>query len=132
MGLALAFRYQEKKNIVACFFGHGKRIGSFHEAVNMAAIWDLPVVFVCENNLYAASTSVDSYEGEHISERAAAYAFRGRPWTGIMWRQFTTLWCEQRVARDRVPDRPCLSWKPTALPDILAATPVTTCEGRNR
>ena len=78
-GLALAFRYQEKKNIVACFFGDGAtNIGSFHEAVNMAAIWDLPVVFVCENNLYAASTSVDKVmKVKHISERAAAYGIPG-------------------------------------------------------
>ena len=54
-GCALAFRYLEQPNIVACFFGEGAtNIGTFHEAVNMAAIWNLPVVFVCENNKYAA------------------------------------------------------------------------------
>ena len=46
--------------VVACFFGDGAVAeGAFHEGVNMAAIWDLPVVFVCENNLYGASTRVD-------------------------------------------------------------------------
>lgn len=78
-GYALAFKYLKQPNIVACFFGEGAtNIGTFHEAVNMAAIWDLPVVFVCENNKYAASTSVDKVmKVKHVSERAAAYGIPG-------------------------------------------------------
>ena len=50
----------EAPGVVACFFGDGAVAeGAFHEGVNMAAIWDLPVLFVCENNLYGASTRVD-------------------------------------------------------------------------
>jgi acetoin:2,6-dichlorophenolindophenol oxidoreductase subunit alpha len=78
-GYALAFQYLEKPNIVACFFGDGAtNIGTFHEAVNVAAIWNLPVVFVCENNKYAASTSIEKVmRVKHVSERASAYGIPG-------------------------------------------------------
>src|SRR6516162_11471867 len=52
-GIALAFKMQQRSNLVACFFGDGAVAeGAFHEGVNLAAIWDLPAIFVCENNLY--------------------------------------------------------------------------------
>lgn len=78
-GMALAFKMQRKLSIVACFFGDGAVAeGAFHEGVNMAAIWKLPVIFVCENNLYGASTHVDLVmKNTRISERAASYGFRG-------------------------------------------------------
>ncbi len=78
-GYALAFKRLKQPNIVACFFGEGAaNIGTFHEAINMAAIWDLPVVFVCENNRYAASTAVEkAMKVKHVSERAAAYGIPG-------------------------------------------------------
>ncbi|HTV56079.1 MAG TPA: thiamine pyrophosphate-dependent dehydrogenase E1 component subunit alpha, partial [Terriglobia bacterium] len=72
-------KYLKQPNIVACFFGEGAtNIGAFHEAINMAAIWDLPVVFVCENNKYAASTAVEKVmKVKHVSERAQAYGIPG-------------------------------------------------------
>jgi TPP-dependent pyruvate/acetoin dehydrogenase alpha subunit len=78
-GYALAFKQLKQPNIVACFFGEGAaNIGPFHEGINMAAIWDLPVVFVCENNRYAASTSVEKVmKVKHVSDRAAAYGIPG-------------------------------------------------------
>jgi pyruvate dehydrogenase E1 component alpha subunit len=77
--MALAFKMQRKPQVVACFFGDGAVAeGAFHEGVNMAAIWILPVVFVCENNLYGASTRVDKVmRNPRISDRAASYGFRG-------------------------------------------------------
>ena len=68
-GQALAFQYLGKKNIVACFFGDGAaNIGTFHEAINMGAIWNLPVIYVCENNKYGASTSVEKVmKVKHVS-----------------------------------------------------------------
>jgi pyruvate dehydrogenase E1 component alpha subunit len=83
-GLALAFQYLQKKNIVACFFGEGAaNTGTFHEAINMAAIWDLPVVYVCENNKYGASTSVDKVmRVKNVSERAPAYGIPGETVNG--------------------------------------------------
>jgi TPP-dependent pyruvate/acetoin dehydrogenase alpha subunit/pyruvate/2-oxoglutarate/acetoin dehydrogenase E1 component len=78
-GMAMAFKMQRKSHVVASFFGDGAVAeGAFHEGVNMAAIWGLPVVFVCENNLYGASTRVDRVmKNPRISDRAASYGFRG-------------------------------------------------------
>ena len=78
-GMALAFKMQKRPQIVACFFGDGAVAeGAFHEGVNMAAIWNLPVIFVCENNLYGASTRIDKVmKNPRVSDRAAAYGFRG-------------------------------------------------------
>ena len=78
-GMALAFKMQKTGQVVACFFGDGAVAeGAFHEGVNMAAIWNLPVILVCENNLYGASTRVDKVmKNPRISDRAASYGFRG-------------------------------------------------------
>ena len=78
-GMALALKMQKTRGIVACFFGDGAVAeGAFHEGVNLAAIWDLPVVFVCENNLYGASTRVDLVmRNPKIADRGAAYGIRG-------------------------------------------------------
>jgi 2-oxoisovalerate dehydrogenase E1 component len=78
-GMALAFKMRKEDKVVACFFGDGAIAeGAFHEGVNMAAIWNLPVIFVCENNLYGASTHVDLVmKNVRISDRAASYGFRG-------------------------------------------------------
>jgi TPP-dependent pyruvate/acetoin dehydrogenase alpha subunit len=78
-GMALAFKLQKTHQVVACFFGDGAVAeGAFHEALNMAALWNLPVLFVCENNLYGASTRVDLVmRNTRVSDRAASYGFRG-------------------------------------------------------
>jgi len=74
-GIALAFKMQKTNKVVACFFGDGAvNEGSFHEGVNMAAIWNLPAVFVCENNLYGASTHISKVmKAENVADRASAY-----------------------------------------------------------
>jgi pyruvate dehydrogenase E1 component alpha subunit len=74
-GVGLAFKLQHRDNVCACFFGDGATSeGAFHEAVNMAAIWDLPVVFACENNFYGASTHVTKITRvASLADRAAAY-----------------------------------------------------------
>jgi TPP-dependent pyruvate/acetoin dehydrogenase alpha subunit len=74
-GMALAFKMQRTKQVVACFFGDGAVAeGAFHEGINLAAIWKLPVVFVCENNFYGASTRVDKVmKTRTIAERVASY-----------------------------------------------------------
>ena len=74
-GMGLAFKMQKSSQVAACFFGDGASSeGAFHEAVNMAAIWDLPVIYVCENNLYGASTHISKVTrlGE-VAGKAAAY-----------------------------------------------------------
>ncbi len=58
-GAALAFKMQGKDNVVVCFFGDGAtNEGSYHETMNAAGLWKLPVVYVCENNQYSANTSI--------------------------------------------------------------------------
>jgi TPP-dependent pyruvate/acetoin dehydrogenase alpha subunit len=73
-------KYQKTRNIVACFFGDGaSNIGTFHEGINIAAIWNLPVVFVCENNKYGASTAIEKVTRvPRIADRAVAYGIPGR------------------------------------------------------
>jgi TPP-dependent pyruvate/acetoin dehydrogenase alpha subunit len=78
-GMALAFRMQKSSQVVACFFGDGAVAeGAFHEGVNLAALWKLPAIFVCENNLYGASTHIGKVmRNTRIADRAAGYGFRG-------------------------------------------------------
>ena len=78
-GAALAYQMRGEDRVVACFFGDGAaNEGAFHEAVNLAAIWKLPVVFICENNKYGMSFSTEkSMAIENISERAAGYGIPG-------------------------------------------------------
>jgi acetoin:2,6-dichlorophenolindophenol oxidoreductase subunit alpha len=79
VGAALTAKRLGRPDVTICFFGDGaNNEGAFHEALNMAAIWRLPVVFVCENNQYGMSTSVaQSTAVARISDRAAAYSMPG-------------------------------------------------------
>ena len=78
-GAALAYQLRGEDHVVACFFGDGAtNEGAFHEAVNLAAIWKLPVVFICENNKYGMSFSTEkSMAVDTIAERATAYGIPG-------------------------------------------------------
>lgn len=79
MGAGIALVNQNKQNVVVCFFGDGaSNIGGFHESLNMASIWDLPVIFFCENNQYGISGHTkDTLNIENVSERAKAYGIAG-------------------------------------------------------
>ena len=75
-GTALASKYNKTNEVSVCFFGDGTtNIGAFHEALNMAKIWNLPIVFVCENNLYMEYTPIHEVTAvEHpAADRASAY-----------------------------------------------------------
>jgi TPP-dependent pyruvate/acetoin dehydrogenase alpha subunit len=78
-GAALASKRLGNGRVSVSFFGEGaSNEGAFHETLNMAAIWQLPVVFVCENNLYAASTPVSwAFKVEDVASRASAYGIPG-------------------------------------------------------
>lgn len=78
-GMGLAFKINEEKRVAISFMGDGAtNEGIFHESLNMAAIWNLPVVFVVENNLYGASTPVNMImPTKTISERAVIYNMPG-------------------------------------------------------
>lgn len=75
VGLALAERMQGGSRIVACFFGEGAMAeGAFHEALNLAALWQLPVLFCCENNLYAMGMALERSESQtDLCAKAASY-----------------------------------------------------------
>jgi pyruvate dehydrogenase E1 component subunit alpha len=75
IGLALADRMRRETIVTACFFGEGAVAeGEFHESLNLAALWGLPVLFVCENNLYAMGTALSLSESEtDIQHKAACY-----------------------------------------------------------
>jgi pyruvate dehydrogenase E1 component alpha subunit len=79
VGVGLSIKLQGQGRVVLCFFGDGAaNAGAFHESLNMASIWKLPVVFVCENNQYAMSTSVKkAFPIKNIADRAAAYGMPG-------------------------------------------------------
>jgi pyruvate dehydrogenase E1 component alpha subunit len=79
VGAALSAKKMKTGKVVVSFFGDGaNNEGAFHEALNMAAIWKLPVIFVCENNGYGMSTSTERSTAVHnIAERAAGYGMPG-------------------------------------------------------
>ena len=76
VGLALADKMQGRQQVTCCFFGDGAVAeGEFHESMNLAALWQLPVLFVCENNLYAMGTAIRfSHSVTDLASKAAAYA----------------------------------------------------------
>jgi pyruvate dehydrogenase E1 component alpha subunit len=78
-GAALALKMQGKDNVAVVFFGDGaSNRGTFHEAANMAAVWKLPVIFVCENNQYASTTPyLTTTSVKDIADRAAGYGMPG-------------------------------------------------------
>ena len=78
-GAAFASKLLKNGRVTACFFGEGAvNEGAWHEGVNAATIWNLPVVFVCENNLYAASTPVQAVvKTETVADRARGYGLPG-------------------------------------------------------
>ena len=75
VGLALADKLQNRSVLTACFFGDGAVAeGEFHESMNLAALWQLPVLFICENNLYAMGTEISRYQSQpDIAMKASAY-----------------------------------------------------------
>ena len=85
VGLALADKMQGRDRVTACFFGEGAVAeGEFHESLNLAALWQLPVLFCCENNLYAMGTALRLTESEtDIALKASAYEIPAWPVDGM-------------------------------------------------
>jgi len=79
-GAALAAKVRGSSEVVISFFGDGAaNQGVVHEAMNLAGVWKLPVIYVCENNQYAMTVSLEkSVAIKHLSDRAAAYGFEGK------------------------------------------------------
>ncbi len=78
-GLALTFKMEKSDHVVVAYFGEGaSNVGDFHEALNIAGVQRLPVIFVCENNQYAYSVPVEkSMAIDDVADRAASYGFDG-------------------------------------------------------
>ncbi len=79
VGLAFAIQYNREAKVCACFLGDGAlNQGAFHEAMNLAAIWSLPILFIVENNLYSMGTHIarGTSMAEDLSRKAAAYGMR--------------------------------------------------------
>jgi len=85
VGLALADKLQGRPRVTVCFFGEGAVAeGEFHESLNLAALWKLPVLFCCENNLYAMGTALARSEAEtDLSLKAAGYELPAWPVDGM-------------------------------------------------
>jgi pyruvate dehydrogenase E1 component alpha subunit len=84
-GMAFASKYRGEKRVTACFFGDAAaNQGSFHETLNMAAKWKLPVIYVCENNRYGMGTDIRRVSAvAEIYKRASAYDMHGEPADGM-------------------------------------------------
>src|SRR5512145_726238 len=85
VGLALADAMQGRRRVTACFFGDGAvDEGEFHESLNLAALWKLPVLFLCENNLYAMGTALERHQAQpDIGMKAQAYGIPGKVVDGM-------------------------------------------------
>ncbi|MGH8679257.1 MAG: pyruvate dehydrogenase (acetyl-transferring) E1 component subunit alpha [Burkholderiales bacterium] len=85
VGLALADKMQNRNRVTACFFGEGAMAeGAFHESINLASLWQLPVLFCCENNLYAMGTALARSESQtDLAAKAACYNVEARRVDGM-------------------------------------------------
>lgn len=101
VGLALADKMQKRPVITACFFGDGAVAeGEFHESMNLAALWKLPVLFICENNLYAMGTALERHQAQvDISMKAAGY---GVPATAVDGMDVNAVEAATRAAIDNI------------------------------
>ncbi len=85
VGLALADKMQRNPFVTVCFFGEGAVAeGEFHESMNLAALWKLPVLFICENNLYAMGTALSrSHSQTDITKKAESYGMKSEAIDGM-------------------------------------------------
>jgi pyruvate dehydrogenase E1 component alpha subunit len=107
-GMGFASKYKEDGRVTLCFFGEAAmNQGTFHESLNMASLWDLPVVYVCENNRYGMGTALERASAvKNLSQRTAdAYGIEGMSVDGMDY--FATYKCfKQAVAKAKNESRP--------------------------
>ena len=90
MGLALADKQLGRERVTACYFGEGAVAeGAFHESMNLAELWQLPVLFCCENNYYAMGTAIAVEQSATATERDRFYSYRR---DGVTGRQASLIW----------------------------------------
>ena len=85
VGAAFALRYQEIDGVCLTFFGDGASAqGTFHESLNLASLWDIPNIFICENNQYGMGTAVDrAIANSNIADQASGYGVKGYTVDGL-------------------------------------------------
>lgn len=109
VGVAMKFKYMEEDGVVLCYFGDGAiHNGSFHESMNLAKIWDLPVIFICENNQYGMGTDFRRVSGsDDFSLKAPGYGMPGKQVDGM---DVLAVHDEIKIAADRARNErmPCL------------------------
>ncbi|MDA8344432.1 MAG: thiamine pyrophosphate-dependent enzyme [Thermaerobacter sp.] len=116
VGLALAAKMEGASRVAMTAFGDGAvNQGAFHEGLNLAAIWDLPIVFVCENNLYSEMTPIkDAVRNDSLTERAQAYRIRAVTVDGNDVEAVREV-AEQAIARARAGEGPtfieCMTYR---------------------
>lgn len=78
-GIAFSSKYRQTDEVTLCFFGDGAAsIGGFHEGISLAALWGLPIVFICENNMYSMGTPLERTMSVHdVSQKASGYGIHG-------------------------------------------------------
>jgi pyruvate dehydrogenase E1 component alpha subunit/2-oxoisovalerate dehydrogenase E1 component len=107
VGLALADRLSNRPNVTVCFFGDGAVAeGEFHESLNLAALWRLPVLFLCENNLYAMGTALERHQSQtDIARKGEAYGVASEAADGmdVLAVEEATRRAAQAVRRDGAP-----------------------------
>ena len=109
VGAGLSVKLRKTRQVVICFFGDGAvNQGAFHEGLNMAAVWNLPVVFLCENNFYAISTHVSRVSAvTELARRSCAYDIPGKRVDGnSVWAVYEAV--QEAVARARDGSGPSL------------------------
>ncbi len=108
-GLAFAFKYQNQDNVVMCFFGDGAvDEGAFHEGLNLASLWKLPVIYICENNEYSMGMSVKkAWPVKDLKDRAAGHAM---PYEKVNGMDLVAVYeaCQRAVERARKGEGPTL------------------------
>ncbi|MEM7118154.1 MAG: pyruvate dehydrogenase (acetyl-transferring) E1 component subunit alpha, partial [Chloroflexota bacterium] len=101
VGFALAEKYKGTDAACLCYFGDGStNIGYFHESLNMAGVWDLPILFICENNKYGMGTAVDKASANpNIADKARAYCIPAKRIDGM---NVVEVYTETKEALDKI------------------------------
>jgi acetoin:2,6-dichlorophenolindophenol oxidoreductase subunit alpha len=124
VGAGVSAQLAGRKQVSVCFFGDAAtNIGAFHEAMNMAQVWKLPVIFVCENNLYGEFSHIlHTTPYENLVIRAAGYSMKPNWSTATTFSPYTTSQHRRSCARETATDLPSLSARPIAIGAIRAPT----------
>ena len=134
VGAALAQKLMGTEHVVLCFFGDGaSNAGNFHESLNMASLWELPVIFVVENNLYGMSVPwAKASKVTDIADRACAYGMPGVTVDGMNVWKCAKRWPEAVDERVPAKDPTLMNARPTAIMATHIPTHVHTAPAKKK